>query len=105
SSSILDSTHDPHSFPTRRSSDLELAIGAVVAIERQRKAIGRLNRHDHGAGAVSRFVRNEPCLDTLALEELQDEVAHLVVADRRQDRKSTRLNSKSPDHLVCRLLL
>ena len=42
---------------------------------------------DHGAGAVSRLVRNEPCLDTLALEELQDEVAHLVVAHRRQQRR------------------
>ena len=68
--------------------DRQLAIGAVVAIEGQRKAVGRLDGQDDGAGAAARLARDEPRLDLLAVEKRGDEVADLIVADRGEQRRA-----------------
>ena len=70
------------------SSMVERAVGAVVAIERQRKSVRRLNRQDDRAGAAAGLARNEPRLDLLAIEKRGDEVADLIVADGGQQRRS-----------------
>ena len=61
--------------------DRQLAVGAAFAVERQRKPVRRLDRHDHGARAATGLARNEPGLDTFSCEEGQHEVADFIFAD------------------------
>src|SRR5205814_9461974 len=72
-----------HSFPTRRSSDLD-RLTAELAF---RADLARDARHFGGEGV-----------------ELVDHAVH-DLGREQQDRKSTRLNLQSLRHLVCRLLL
>src|SRR5947208_10474282 len=76
---------DLHSFPTRRSSDLAVAVfdGEIAAIKGQPNA---------PPGAAKRFIqRQERRMDRLA------------APGGRSEEHTSEL--QSPDHLVCRLLL
>src|SRR5438067_6748201 len=68
---------DPHSFPTRRSSDLR---GAAMAGDLTGAGVSRPDDGDAGA--------DRPAWLATALPAL-----HARQAGQRQDRKSTRLNS------------
>ncbi len=68
--------------------DRQTEVGAVITIERQRKSIGRLDRHDDGAGAPPGDPRHEFHVDFLALQECEHEVADLVGADSREQSRS-----------------
>ena len=72
----------------RHIVDGQRAVGAVVAVEGQRKPVGRLNRQDDRAGAAARLARDEARLDLLAIEKRGDEVADLIVADRGEQRRA-----------------
>src|SRR5207253_10693297 len=96
--SRYDDHRDLHSFPTRRSSDLPriddfrrpllvaAATNSSIPIRNRRTVFSSFRVNSSGFGNAS-----------LASN------AHCIV--RRRDRKSTRLNSRSRGHLVCRLLL
>jgi hypothetical protein len=81
--------------------DRQRAIGAVVAIERERELVGRLDREDHRAGAVSGLARNEPRLDLFALEKRGHEVADLIVTHGGQQRRAQTEPARA-DADVCR---
>src|SRR5438552_11276848 len=77
---------DLHSFPTRRSSDLEA----------------------HGGGAYVRLARGQGCKDGRGLPGAADRVPAGHAPDppelgQRSEEHTSEL--QSPDHLVCRLLL
>src|SRR5205807_7788568 len=88
---------DLHSFPTRRSSDLEVVAGvgsrrgeADVEVEGVRVAAGRERaERDRAEAAEGTVVDRGAAVDILV--HLQVQLA------RKRDRKSTRLNSS---HLV-----
>ena len=61
--------------------DRRVAVGAVFAIERQRKRVGRLDDMMHGARAAAGLARDEPGLDTFSCEKGEHEVADFIVAD------------------------
>src|SRR5690606_42053298 len=76
-----------HSFPTRRSSDLALLIHFLADFL------------SHGATQKVSFT------ERIAGKHLCDLHYLFLIDDNALDRKSTRLNSKSRENLVCRLLL
>src|SRR5207244_13444520 len=95
----------PTSVPTRRSSDLEVAIRQVGELGRERQAADR---------PVLRLAREPPLLDAtreIAVDRRLSPFAELV-ADFAPDRLEAGLHAhlrseehtselQSPDHLVC----
>src|SRR5438552_11578852 len=73
------------SFPTRRSSDLNIL--RLVVGEGARMAVFGVVLGIAASFLITRLMSS------------------LLFGISATDRKSTRLNSQSPDHLVCRLLL
>src|SRR5690606_41561433 len=75
-----------HSFPTRRSSDLQEQVGLDQIHERARLRRRQLALAHHHAVAARRE-------ETIERPGHQPAAIGVGQADRRQDRKSTRLNS------------
>src|SRR5207244_8358324 len=89
---------DPHSFPTRRSSDLLAADTLRLTLELARPLVQRA--HDSVADAdeilheveLRLAARGE--VDLVGIRDLDRALPDLKLHERRrQDRKSTRLNS------------
>jgi hypothetical protein len=59
-------------------------IGAIVTVEGQRQAIRRFDSEHGGAGAMPNLARNVLRDNAFTLEEIQNEIAGLVVTERRQ---------------------
>src|SRR5437868_4351301 len=93
SSAWSDPSRDLHSFPTRRSSDLdlvELLVRGIVGLVAGEQELAASDDHGEHVVEVVRDAAREPP-DRFDLLEL----AHLVLALTQDliDRKSTRLNS------------
>src|SRR5207244_11043007 len=89
---------DPHSSPTRRSSDLSATIASVV-ITADRTLRELTDDYEI-------IVANDASTDNSAaiLDELRDLYPHLRVMHHARSEEHTS-ELQSPDHLVCRLLL
>src|SRR5690606_40280951 len=87
------SPRDLHSFPTRRSSDLQSEAGRQGRPERQHPFdVTRVRRHHSGHGSTHGLA-----VSTGALHELQEPVF------ARSEEHTSELQSR--ENLVCRLLL
>src|SRR5207237_5008197 len=84
---------DPHSFPTRRSSDLAIARRDLFPAVRHRCGVDDCHFHHHVAGAVDCAER-----DARARDE-HHAPGHLVRSEEHTSELQSHLN------LVCRLLL
>src|SRR5207244_12927927 len=95
-------THrDLHSFPTRRSSDLEQRMRDAAAEERFEDAARYRNRLRSVQHLAERQAADRRSVGTI------DVIGLAVEGDRSRRSRSEEHTSElqSPDHLVCRLLL
>src|SRR5207248_3261740 len=63
-------------------------IGAVVTVEHEWEFIRRLDTKYHRAGTPTRLARNERGFYAFLLQEMQNEIAHHVRANGRQQRRA-----------------
>src|SRR5581483_1964004 len=68
--------------------DRQLGVRTVVAVEDERKPVGRLDPEQDRARAPARLSQHPARLDAVLLQEPEHEVADGVVADPRQQRRS-----------------
>src|SRR5690606_39652260 len=87
---------DRHSFPTRRSSDLELEAQGADIIGASLSSAGRylqLSAHDLPASIAERGVNRERCVESDEIFYVDARGVRVCWLVPREDRKSTRLNS------------